>query len=158
MGSTVAVASTAALVLGVVNVIGAANSLQMANQAGHNGGSSSSPDTKEAAEVAEGASSRILHISQRNLQKGFTKHGADFSLTGNWNSKRASEFSAAVNQHINSSGIQTITGTYRNNPAVHYLAPKTGLNVVADPAGNYISGWRLGAEQLESVLTTGRLW
>jgi hypothetical protein len=47
-GGTVAVASTAALVLGVVNVIGAANTLQMANQAGHNGGSSSSPDTKEA--------------------------------------------------------------------------------------------------------------
>ncbi len=32
------------------------------------------------------------------------------------------------------------------------------LNVIADPAGNYMSGWRLGAEQLESVLTTGRLF
>jgi RHS repeat-associated protein len=113
---------------------------------------------RTAAKVGEGASSRILHISQRNLQKGFTKHGADFGLTGNWNPKRASEFRAAVNQHINSPGVQTITGTYRNSPAIHYLDPKTGLNVISDTAGNYISGWRLGAQQLQDVLTTGRLW
>ena len=44
------------------------------------------------------------------------------------------------------------------NLATHFLDPKTGVNVIADPAGNYVSGWKLGAEQLESVLTTGRLF
>jgi hypothetical protein len=111
-----------------------------------------------AAGGAQGAFSRILGFTERNLQKGFTKHGADFGLSGNWNPGRAAEFSRAVNQHINSPGVRTITGTYRGNPVTHYLDPSSGLNVVADPAGNYVSGWRLGAEQLEGVLTTGRLF
>ncbi|MCC6750551.1 MAG: hypothetical protein IT371_23000 [Deltaproteobacteria bacterium] len=97
-----------------------------------------------AARGAQGAFSRILGFTDRNLQKGFTKHGADFSR--------------AVNQHINAPGVRSITGTYRGNPVTHYIDPCTGLNVIADQAGNYVSGWRLGAEQLESVLTTGRLF
>ena len=74
-GGTVAVASTAALVLGVVNVIGAANTLQMANQAGHNGGSSSTPDTKEAAEKGAGAADNVFHVTPDGvvLPKG-SKH------------------------------------------------------------------------------------
>jgi RHS repeat-associated protein len=111
-----------------------------------------------AARGTQGVLSRIVHFTQRNLQKGFTKHGADFGLSGKWNPNRAVEFSRAVNQHINRPGIRTIAGTYRGNPATHYLDPKTGLNVIADPAGNYVSGWRLGAEQLKSVRTTGRLF
>ncbi|WP_374109396.1 colicin D domain-containing protein [Anaeromyxobacter sp. SG17] len=63
-----------------------------------------------------------------------------------------------LNQHINRPGVRAITGTYRGNPVTHYLDPQTGLNVIADPAGNYVSGWRLGAEQVESVLTNGRLF
>jgi len=89
--------------------------------------------------------------------KGFTKHGADFGLTGNWNPARAAEFSRAVNQHINAPGVRAISGTYRGNPATHFLDPETGLNVIADAAGNYISDWKLGEEQLKNVLTTGSL-
>lgn len=111
-----------------------------------------------ATRGAEGAFSRVLGFTQRNLQKGFTKHGADLGLTGNWNPARAADFSRAVNQHINAPGVRAITGTYRGNPATHFLDPRTGVNVIADPAGNYVSGWKLGAEQLESVLTTGRLF
>ncbi len=106
----------------------------------------------------EGAFSRVLGFTQRNLQKGFTKHGADFGLTGKWNPARAADFSRAANQHINAPGVRAITGTYRGNPATHFLDPKTGVNVTADPAGNYVTGFKLGAEQLESVLTTGRLF
>jgi len=112
----------------------------------------------QTAKSGEGATSRILGFTERNLQKGFTKHGADFGLTGNWNPARASEFSATINKFINSDGVQVISGTYRGNPVTHYLSPSTGLNVIVDPTGNYVSGWRLGAEQLESVLSVGRLW
>jgi hypothetical protein len=83
----VAVASTAALVLGVVNVIGAANTLQMANQARHNGGSSSSPDIKEAANQGPSSSSGGTETGKWNqgsfkspeesLVKHFEKHGAE---------------------------------------------------------------------------------
>ena len=108
--------------------------------------------------VTQGAYSRIVGFSERNLQKGFTKHGADFGLSGNWNPSRAADFSRAVNQHINSPGVRSIAGTYRGSPVTHYLDPGTGLNVIVDPASNYISGWTLGAEQLESVLATGSLF
>jgi hypothetical protein len=41
---------------------------------------------------------------------------------------------------------------------VHYLDRSTGLNVIADPVGNFIGGWRLGPDQLKSVITSGRLF
>jgi RHS repeat-associated protein len=108
--------------------------------------------------VAKGAFSRILSISPRLAQKGFGKHGSALGLTGNWNPSRAAEFSAAVNKHINHPVVQVIEGRYRGIDVTHYLDPRTGVNVIADRAGNYISVWRLGAEQLESVLKTGRLF
>ena len=39
----------------------------------------------EGAAGGQGAFSRVLSFTRRNLQKGFTKHGADFGMTGNWN-------------------------------------------------------------------------
>jgi colicin D len=105
-----------------------------------------------------GGPNRALRFTERDLQKGFTKHGADFGLGGSWNPSRAEEFRAAVLRHINGPGVRMIEGTYRGDPVVHYLDPKTGLDVIADMAGNYVSGWKLGAEQLESVLSTGRLF
>jgi RHS repeat-associated protein len=111
-----------------------------------------------AARAGGGAFSRILSFTERAAQKGFTKHGADFGLSGNWNPARAAEYRSTINQFINRPGVQTITGSYRGNPAVHYVDPTSGLNVVSDLSGNYVSAWRLGVEQLQSVLSTGWLW
>ena len=105
-----------------------------------------------------GEASRVLLRTPRSLQKFFTKHGADFGLRGNWNPARAADASRAIHQHINSPAVRAIEGTYRGNPVTHYLDPSTGLNVIADPSGRFVSGWRLGAEQLENVLTSGRLF
>jgi len=109
------------------------------------------------ADDAVRASTTLLR-SGKALQKGFMKHGADFGLSGKWNPGRAGEFSRAIHQHVNAGGTRAIQGTYRGNAVTHYLDPSTGLNVMADPAGNYVSGWRLGADQLRSVLSTGRLY
>ena len=102
--------------------------------------------------------STVLLRTPRNLQKFFGKHGADFGLTGNWNPSRAADASRAIHQHINSPGVRTIQGPYRGNPATHYLDPRTGLNVVADRAGNFVTGYRLGPDQLSDLLTTGHLF
>jgi RHS repeat-associated protein len=110
------------------------------------------------AEVVEGAASRILGFTERALQKGFGKHGADFGMNGNWNPAKAAEFSAAINKFVNSPGVQAIAGTYRGNAVTHFLNASTGLNVIVGPAGNYVSGWLLGSEQLQSVLSAGRLF
>lgn len=66
-------------------------------------------------------------------------------------------FNSAINQHINSPGIKIIQGTYHKQPAIHYLNPKTGLNVISRPNGQFWSGWKLSPGQLQNVLQHGGL-
>ena len=56
----------------------------------------------------------ILLNSARQLQAKF-KHAGDFGVLGNYSKANASKFSSAINQHINSAGVQIINGTYRDN-------------------------------------------
>ncbi|WP_161972362.1 colicin D domain-containing protein [Glaciihabitans arcticus] len=97
----------------------------------------------------------VLLQTRAQLQSKF-KHAADFGVEGNYNSTNAGQFSAALNQHINSSGTRAIVGTYRNQPVIHYLDPASGLNVVTR-GGAFISGWRLSPGQLANVLKHGGL-
>ncbi len=113
----------------------------------------------EAAQAANAASeaSTVLLRTPLQLQKKF-KHAGDFGVDGGHSKANAAKFSAAIHRHINAAGTQRIVGTCRNAPAAHYLDPKTGLNVVSDLDGNFITGFRLGSGQLDDVLTNGRLW
>jgi hypothetical protein len=102
---------------------------------------------------------KIVNFSERNLNKGFVKHGVDFGLSGNWSKARGAEFAGAVNRHINTPGIRQIFGSYRGQSGfTFYLNTQTGVNVVVDSAGNYVTGYKLGANQLSDVLTKGFLW
>jgi RHS repeat-associated protein len=112
----------------------------------------------DTAHLGLAGGSRILMISERNLQKVFTKHGSDFGMTGNWNPGRATETSRLINSHINGPGVKAIKGTYRGQDVVHYLDPQSGLNVISDPSGIFIGGWKLGPEQINSVTANGRLY
>jgi len=85
-------------------------------------------------------------------------HAAAFGVTGNWNPSRAAEASRIINQHVNRDGVLAIPGGYKGNDVIHYLDPRSGLNVFSSPGGEFISGWRLGAEQMQGVLTTWRLF
>ncbi len=101
-------------------------------------------------------SSKILNFTSKQLQAKF-KHAVDFGVKGSWNKGAGSKFSSVINQHINSSSVQIIQGTYRGNPAVHYLNSKSGLNVIANPNGTFVSGWKLNSKQLENVIKHGGL-
>jgi len=101
-------------------------------------------------------SSRVVNTTAKQLQKKF-KHAADFGVDGNYNKANASEFNSAINQHINSSGVKVIQGTYRGNAVTHFLNPRTGLNVIVNPNGTFHSGWRLGSDQLMNILKHGGL-
>ncbi|EKB58655.1 Uncharacterised protein [Bergeyella zoohelcum] len=35
---------------------------------------------------------------------------------------------------------------------MHYVNPKTRLNVISTPSGNVISGWKLNSSQLKMLL------
>ena len=143
-----AVASTAALVLGVVNVIGAANTLQMANQAGHNGGSSSSPDTKEAAKVgsslydisrAAGATDRGgLTKAGRALEKHGSRPGSAFPpATGSVANKNALGQNV-VDDILTSPGATTTTRHHARFGDVTEITATDGRGVRLDSNGNFI--------------------
>jgi hypothetical protein len=110
-----------------------------------------------ATAEAEGAFSRVVRFTERNLVKGFMKHGGDFGLSGNWNAARSVEFSRAINQFINEPAVIQISGTYRGNAVTHFFNPATGVNVITTPSGEYVSGWSLSVEQLENLLRAGAL-
>jgi hypothetical protein len=100
--------------------------------------------------------SKIVYISARKLQKKF-KHAIHFGISGNYNKTNAAKFANAINKHINSKGTQVIKGTYRGDAVLHHLDPKTGLNVITDLNNQFVSGWKLGKEQLKNVLKHGGL-
>ena len=103
-----------------------------------------------------GSSSRILSTTQRQLQKKF-KHAPDFGVNGNFNKANATQFNSSINQHINSSGVNAIQGTYRGQNVIHHVNPQTGLNVIENSSGAFQSGWKLSPQQLDHVLSSGKL-
>lgn len=107
--------------------------------------------------VATNSSSKILGSTTKQLQKKF-KHAEDFGVTGNFNKANAAKFNSAINQHINGPGTQAIQGTYRGTQdVIHHFDPQTGLNVMSDLKGNFISGWRLSKSQIENLGRSGNI-
>jgi uncharacterized protein involved in type VI secretion and phage assembly len=97
-----------------------------------------------------------IKIDSRQLQKKF-KHAGDFGIDGNWSSTTAGEYEAALQRHVSDPATKVISGTYRGKQAIHYVNPKTGLNVITDSKGTFVSGWKLNPDQLNNVLTRGSL-
>jgi RHS repeat-associated protein len=101
--------------------------------------------------------SKILNFTERDLVKGFMKHGDAFGLQGNWNPLRSADYSRAVNQFINDPAVVEMSGTYRAVPVTHFFNPATGVNVIATPGGKYISAWTLSTDQLQNLILRGSL-
>ena len=79
-------------------------------------------------------------------------------MVGNWKPARNAELLAAIKSHVSAATTQVVKGTYRGKDVLHHVDPTTGLNVIADLNGKFIGGWKLGIEQLQSVLANGRLF
>jgi hypothetical protein len=97
-----------------------------------------------------------IGFARSQLQHAF-KHAKDFGVSGNASNRTLAQFSSAINSHVSAPGTRAIQGTFRGTPVTHHVDPSTGLNVIRDSSGNFLSGWRLSPQQLENVLTTGRL-
>jgi RHS repeat-associated protein len=93
-----------------------------------------------------------MNFPSQQLQKKF-KHAEDFGVKGNYNSKTAQEFQKSIENHISDPGTTVINGTFRG----HYYNAQTGLNVMKDKAGNFLSGFKLNAQQAMNVTTRGSL-
>jgi RHS repeat-associated protein len=108
---------------------------------------------KEAAEKAKG-----VVFTRSQLQHAFDRHAGDFGVSGNKNNKTLDVFESIIEKHVAAPGTRAIAGEYRGLKGVtHFLDPSTRLNVIRDASGNFLSGWKLSAQQLHHVLTTGKL-
>jgi RHS repeat-associated protein len=107
---------------------------------------------KEAAAKSAGAT-----FTESQLQHAF-KHAKDFGVVGNQSKKTLAEFSAAIEKHIADSGTRVIEGEFRGIKNVTiFVNPGTGLAVIRDASGKFLSGWKLSAQQLHYALTIGKL-
>jgi RHS repeat-associated protein len=111
---------------------------------------------KETAQNTGKNIAREILIDSTQIQKKF-KHAEDFGISGNFNKQNALEFEKAIKNHVNSSSTSVIGGTYRGQSVTHYLDKTTGLNVLKDSSGNFLSGWKLNSEQLKNVIERGSL-
>lgn len=102
---------------------------------------------------------RSIDLPMPRLQHSF-KHAADFDgkLAGNWNKAKGELFAKVLERHIRSPNTLVISGTYRGEKVIHYLDPRTGLDVVKDRNGELLAAWKLGKSQIDGVLRWGRLW
>ena len=99
---------------------------------------------------------RTIEIAARQLQRKF-KHAEDFGVVGSYNPQNGSLFGQAIERHMQSGATRAVPGTYRGQSVTHFVNPETGLNVIRGADGQFVSGWRLGPEQLRSVLERGSL-
>ncbi|WP_123414700.1 hemagglutinin repeat-containing protein [Pseudomonas brassicacearum] len=97
-----------------------------------------------------------IAFGKGQLQHAY-KHAADFGLLGNANKETLSEFEGVIQNHIAAPGTKLIQGEYRGKPVTHFVDPSTGLNVIRDSSGNFLSGWKLSSKQLQYVLKSGKL-
>jgi RHS repeat-associated protein len=102
------------------------------------------------------AFSKVAPATAKQLQKKF-KHAEDFGVSGNYNTANAKKFNEAIQGHLNSSGVKEISGSYRGNPVTFHTNPNTGLTVIQNPNGSFLSGWKLNPQQLQHVLKDGKL-
>lgn len=99
---------------------------------------------------------RSIHFRARQLQHTF-RHASSFGVLDKMNSKSLRAFRLAVIRHVESSHTEMREGYYRNHPVTHFVDPRTGLNVMRLPTGEYLSAWCLSVAQLRYVLHTGKL-
>ncbi len=92
----------------------------------------------------------------KQLQKKF-KHAEDFGVSGNYSPANSKKFDEAIQNHLNAPGTKEISGTYRGNPVTFNTDPKSGLTVIQNPNGSFLSGWKLNPQQLQHVLKDGKL-
>ena len=102
------------------------------------------------------ASNRNINFAEKQVQEKF-KHAHQFGVKGNYSKANAQTFKKALEDHTKSFSTEAIKGTYRGKEVIHYLDPKTGMNVMTSPKGEFISGWKLEAHQIEHIIKIGKL-
>lgn len=92
----------------------------------------------------------------KQLQKKF-KHAVDFGVAGTGTKEDLKQFEVAIQTQVASPNTVHIDGSFRGDSAILHVDPNTGLAVITDKTGNFLSGWRLSSQQLQYATTAGKL-
>ncbi|MGE0425985.1 MAG: colicin D domain-containing protein [Reyranellaceae bacterium] len=95
----------------------------------------------------------------RAVQHAYDRHGPHFGMLGAKNSQTLRRIEEVIRDHINTPGVVVIPGTLRwKHPVTHYYNPRTGLNIMVRPNGEFAGGWRLSGEQARDLLSVCNVW
>jgi hypothetical protein len=107
---------------------------------------------------AGSAVNRSIEIARKQIQKKFDAHAKDFGITLGKGKAGFEAFENAIRKHCLKDTTVVMQGTYRGNISVHHLFdPETGLNVMRKENMEFLSGWKLSAEQIENLFRTGNI-
>ena len=115
---------------------------------------------EEPITVVPKTSSDFVNAPRKIWQAKF-KHAVDFGVEGNWNStSQLKAFRSAVNHHINANGTQVVHGAYRNaaTKVRFHINPNSGLTVVSNLHGRFMTGFRASPAQVSNILTKNFLF
>lgn len=99
---------------------------------------------------------RVMNFRIAQLQHTF-RHAEDFGIAGPANKHTLEAYRMALAAHVDACATLAIPGYYRNKPVMHFVDPRTRLNVMRLLNGDYLSGWALNPMQLNHVLSNGKL-
>ena len=106
----------------------------------------------------ESVAPRVIRFSDGGqVNKVYSQHASDWGLYDNWNPENGKILEQILVEHVQNPDVLQIVGTYRQQPAIHYVDPRTRLNVFTHPNGDLWSGYQLSDSQLLRLLTTGDL-
>ena len=114
------------------------------------------PEDPPPGEDPPGEDPADPRINDKQVEKKF-KHAKDFGVEEGRGRAGFDAFKAAIKRFMDDPANTTVRGTYRGDPAIIVYDADTGLVVVEDSAGNFVSGWRMTAEQLRNVMENGSL-
>ena len=80
-----------------------------------------------------------------------------YGAVGKYSRQQATIFERVIRAHVEDETTLMIPGTYRGELVMHFVNPQTGLHVMRDMQGAFVSGWRLTLAQLTNVLVRGSL-
>ena len=107
-------------------------------------------------DVAKKVKKKPIKISDKQIQKKY-KHAKDFGLPKNYNKQNAEKFKEKIQNHVKDKNTKIIDGIYHGKKVRHHYNDKTGINVIKDADGNFVSGWRLSTKQTDMLQKTGKI-
>ncbi len=86
------------------------------------------------------------------MQRKYSKHAADFGVAGNYTPQSAEQFKQALKDFVDQPDTLKIQGTYRGQPVTLYTDPSYSRVVLVSPSGEFVSGWKLNADQGNNLM------